>query len=205
MKKILFVVLLLVLGVVGFYWYRFSNAKTTDGGTKQQALTLKKHSDIFNLSVEDAMNAYFDMKEAFVNADTAKAKESCRRFIQLFDSIPMAELKKDTLNLYDAAMTEHANVKSNAVSLLQQTDITEMRKDFKSISDNLYPSFFGMINYEGEKMYLQNCPMAFGEDKEANWISKTVEVVNPYLGKNHPEFKATMLHCGSVKDTIKAK
>jgi len=205
MKKILLTLLLVILGTAGFYWYKFSNAKTGDGGTKQQALTLKKHSDVFNLSVADAMNAYFDMKDAFVNADTAKAKESCRRFIQLFDSIPMAELKKDTLNIFDAAMAEHANVKSNAVSLLQQTDITEMRKDFKSISDNLYPSFFGMINYEGEKMYLQNCPMAFGEDKEANWISKTVEVENPYLGKNHPEFKATMLHCGSVKDTIKAK
>lgn len=205
MKRILLALLLVILGVAGFYWYKFSNAGTGDGGPKQQALTLKKHSDIFNLSVSDAMNAYFDMKDAFVDADTAKAKESCRRFIQLLDSIPMAELKKDTLNIYDAAMSEQSNIKKNAVSLLQQTNITEMRKDFKNISDNLYPSFFGMINYEGEKMYLQNCPMAFGEDKEANWISKTVEVVNPYLGKNHPEFKATMLHCGSVKDTIKAR
>ena len=205
MKKILLALLLVILAVVGFYWYKFSNAATADSGPKQQALTLKKHSDVFNLSVSDAMNAYFEMKDAFVNADTAKAKEGCRKFIELFDSIPMVELKKDTLNIYDAAMAEHSNIKSNAESLLKQNDITEMRKDFKAVSENLYPSFFRMINYEGEKMYWQNCPMAFGEDKEANWISKTVEVINPYLGKNHPEFKATMLNCGSIKDTIKAR
>mgnify|MGYP003562428057 CR=1 FL=1 len=68
----------------------------------------------------------------------------------------------------------------------------------------IYP-FFKIINYEGEKMYWQNCPMAFGDEKEANWVSKTKEVMNPYLGKNHPEHKATMLHCGTVKDTIKAQ
>jgi hypothetical protein len=47
--------------------------------------------------------------------------------------------------------------------------------------------------------------MAFGEDKGANWISNTEEIINPYLGKNHPEFKSGMLHCGEVKDSIKAK
>ncbi len=205
MKKLLFALLLVVLGVAGFYWYRFNNAgKGSDDGAKQLALTLKKHSEAFNAAVATAMGAYFEMKDAFVDADTAKAKEGCRKFIQLIDSIPMNELKTDTLNVYDAAMSDHSNIKSNAQSLLQQTDITEMRKDFSMISENLYP-FFRTINYEGEKMYWQNCPMAFGEDKGANWISKTVDVINPYLGKNHPEFKGTMLHCGELKDTIKAK
>ncbi len=205
MKKILLALLVVVLGVVGFYWYKFSNDGKGDSGPKQQPLALKKHSDDFNRAVAATMNAYFEMKEAFVNADTAKVKEGCRKFIQLLDSIPMAELKTDTLNIYDAAMGSHSNIKGSAQSILQQTDITEMRKDFSSVSENLYPSFLGTINYEGEKMYWQNCPMAFGDEKEANWISNTEEVVNPYLGKNHPEYKATMLHCGSVKDTIKAK
>ena len=86
-----------------------------------------------------------------------------------------------------------------------QTDITEMRKDFSMVTEMLYPSFLKSINYEGPKMYLQNCPMAFGEEKAANWISKTEEIMNPYLGKNHPEFKGAMLHCGSIKDTIKTQ
>ena len=47
--------------------------------------------------------------------------------------------------------------------------------------------------------------MAFGEGKEANWISNGVEIVNPYLGKRDPTYGAGMLHCGEVKDTIKLK
>jgi hypothetical protein len=47
--------------------------------------------------------------------------------------------------------------------------------------------------------------MAFGEDHDANWISNTAEIINPYLGKKNPEFKATMIHCGETKDSIVAK
>ena len=204
MKKIVLIVLVLVLAVAGYYWYKFSTAGGGDSGPKQQPLVLKKHSIAFNQAITAAMNAYFDMKAAFVDADTLKAKENCRKFIQLMDSIPLNELKSDTATIYESAFNEFSNVKSNAESLLQQVDLTEMRKDFGMVSENLYP-FFRTINYEGENMYWQNCPMAFGDDKGANWISNTKEIINPYLGKNHPEYKGSMLHCGEIKDTIKAK
>jgi hypothetical protein len=176
-----------------------------DSGPKQQPLTLKKHSLEFNQSVSTAMNAYFEMKNAFVDADTIKAKEACRKFISLVDSIKLDELKKDTASIFETAQANLTDVKMNAASLLNQTDITEMRQDFRMVSEMLYPSFFNSINYEGPNMYWQNCPMAFGEGKEANWISNSVEVINPYLGSNHPEHKADMLHCGEIKDTIKTK
>ncbi len=204
MKKVLLGILIVILAVAGYVWYKFSNAGGGDHGPKQQAITLKRHSDTFNLAVTAAMNAYFDMSAAFVDADTAKVKASAGKFIHLLDSIPMAELQKDTANIYAVAMGTFDGIKSNAQSILTMTDLQEMRKDFSMVSENLYP-FFKIINYEGEKMYWQNCPMAFGDEKEANWVSKTKEVVNPYLGKNHPEFKGTMLHCGMVKDTIKAQ
>lgn len=204
MRKIVLVVLVLILAIGGYYWYKFSNAGKGDSGPKQAPLTLKKHSNTFNQAITTAMNAYFDMKAAFVDADTTKAKESCRKFVQLMDSIPFDELKKDTTGIYEIAFNDLSNIRSNAESLLVQADITEMRKDFGMVSENLYP-FLRTINYEGANMYWQNCPMAFGDDKGANWISNTKEIINPYLGKNHPEFKGTMLHCGEIKDTIKAQ
>lgn len=204
MKKVVLILLLLLLVVGGYYWYRISYMGKGDQGPKQQALALKKNSAAFNGAVATAMNAYFEMKTAFVDADTTLAKISCRKFIQLMDSIPLNELKNDTAKIYDMAYVDYTNIQSNAASLLQQTDILEMRKDFGMVSENLYP-FFRTINYEGEKMYWQNCPMAFGEEKGANWISSTREIFNPYLGKNHPEYKGTMLHCGQVKDTIQAQ
>ena len=205
MKKVLLGLLILILAIAGYYWYKFSNAGGGDKGSKQQPVALQKHSVAFNQAVATAMNAYFDMSAAFVEADTAKVKDHDRKFIQLLDSIPMDELKKDTAGIYDIAMNSLSGIRANAASILTMTDIQEMRKDFSMVSENLYPEFFKLINYEGEKMYWLNCPMAFGDDKEANWVSKTKDVVNPYLGKNHPEYRAAMLHCGMVKDTIKAQ
>ena len=204
MKKLILGILVIVLAIAGYYLYKSSQASGGDNGPKQAPIALKKHSDGFTQAVSTAMNAYFDMSAAFVEADTSKAKIAGRKFIGLLDSIPMNELKKDTAGIYDMALSGLQGIKANAESMLTMTDITEMRKDFSMVSENLYP-FFKIINYEGEKMYWENCPMAFGDDNGANWISRTSEVVNPYLGKFHPEFKATMLHCGSVKDTIKAQ
>lgn len=202
MKRLLILVFL-VLAAYLSYVFIFKK-KSGDSGPKQQPLALKKHSEAFSKSIADAMNAYFEMKAAFVDADTAKAKEGCKKFISFIDSIKLDELKKDTASIFETAKANFNDVKMNALSLLNQTDITEMRQDFRMISEMLYPAF-KVINYEGPKMYWQNCPMAFGDEKEGNWISNSEEIINPYLGKNHPEFKATMLHCGSIKDTIKAQ
>lgn len=203
MKRII-VLAVLVIAAFCIYWFMV-RTKAGDSGPRQQALTLKKHSEDFNKSVSEAMGAYFEMKNAFVDADTVKVKEACKKFIVLLDTIKLDELKKDTASIFETAKANLTDVKMNAESLLKQTDITEMRQDFRMVSEMLYPSFFNSINYEGPNMYWQNCPMAFGEGKEANWISNTKEILNPYLGKNHPEHKSDMLHCGEIKDTIKTK
>ncbi len=193
-----------VLALVAYYLYKFKTGDGADMVPQKKAIALKKHSQMFNQSVDNAMNAYFDMALAFVEADTTKVKTHAIKFIQLLDVIPMDELKKDTIHIYDIAMENFTGVKVNAQSILAMLNIREMRKDFSMVSENLYP-LFKVINYEGENMYWQNCPMAFGEDNGANWVSKTTEVINPYLGRKHPEFNGTMLHCGIVKDTIKAQ
>lgn len=204
MKKIL---LLLVLFVAAFgaYWFLVRKTERKPKPPKMKPVAVKKHSDIFNTSVDNMMAAYFAMKDAFVDADTAKAKAEAKRFYSLIDSIPLKELQKDDSLIVATAAANVADIKTNINSLLQQTDITIMRQDFRTVSDMLYPSFFKTINYEGANLYLQNCPMAFDGDKDANWISNSEEVVNPYLGKNHPKYKGTMLNCGEVKDSIVSK
>ncbi len=205
MKRGLVILLILVIGFA-LYWFKFRDSgKPAVDEPKQQAVTLKKHSEAFNTSVDNAMTAYFDMKAAFVDGDSTKVKDHTAKFIALLDSIPLAELKTDTTGIFETAASNLADAKMNAVSLTRQPNITEMRMDFRGISDVLFPSFFKTINYEGRQLYLQNCPMAFGEDKDANWISYSSEIVNPYMGKNHPEFKNSMLGCGTVKDSIFAK
>lgn len=204
MKKILAFIVILI-AAISVYWFFIRTKESTPKPPKQAPVAVKQHSDSFNSSVDNLMNAYFAMKDAFVESDTASAKKYAAGFISLLDSIPLDELKKDDTLIIATAKANISDIKSNAQALLTQTDITMMRQDFRTVSDMLYPSFFMTINYEGPALYLQNCPMAFEGDKDANWISNSDEVINPYLGKNHPKYKATMLNCGEVKDSIVSK
>ena len=199
MRK-LFVVILFVALVIGVWWLFFKE-KSHNSGPKQQPLKVGIHSGEFNKSIGAVITQYLSLKDAFVNADTSTIKAEEKKLIAAIDSIKIDELKKDTTGIFQSAQAQLSDIKSNADAILKETDITEMRQDFRMVSENLFP-LLKTIHYEGVKLYWQNCPMAFGEGKDANWISNTEEIFNPYLGKNHPEFKGTMLHCGEIKDTI---
>ncbi len=203
MKRVL---LLLVVLLAGFcsYWFFFKPKNKDIEDTKTAPLAARKHSSEFNNGMDSLLATYFSMKEAFVNADSTTAKNACTKMIGLADTSRLAELKKDPSGIYESAIMQLSDVKVNAESLLKQADLTEMRQDFRMIGESMYP-LLKTIHYDGNTLYWQNCPMAFGEDKGANWISNTAEIINPYLGKNHPEFKGTMLHCGELKDSIKAQ
>ena len=204
MKKVLLFTIL-VLAAFGIYWIVGKKDKSKKEDVKQGPIALQLHTDTFNASIARVMGEYHTITNAFVDADTGTVKTHTRNFIALLDSIPLAELKNDSAMIFETALATVADVKSNAESLLKQTNITEMRKDFSAVTEQLYPAFFKSINYEGEKLYLQHCPMAFDGDQGANWISNNVEIVNPYLGKNHPKYKGSMLHCGEIKDTIQVQ
>lgn len=201
MKKTVFILVILLI-LFGIYWFKFRNTNTIET-VKTEPLRANRHSNSFNSSLDTMLNAYFDLKTAFVEADTSMAKIAAKKFLVFTDSLKLDELKKDTSGIFESATMQLNDIKANAESLLKQTNITEMRQDFRMVGESIYP-LLKTIHYEGKTLYWQNCPMAFGEGKEANWISNTEEIINPYLGKKDPEYKATMLHCGEVKDSIKA-
>jgi len=200
MRKLLIIIVSLALIIVGV-WLVLGRYKPYNEIPKQQPLKVGVHSGEFDQSVGAVITAYLSLKEAFVNADTTKIKEQQKQLVVAIDSIKIDELKKDTSGIYQSAKLLIGDMRSNTIAIANETDITEMRQDFRMVSENLFP-LLKTIHYKGEKLYWQNCPMAFGEDKDASWLSNTEEIVNPYLGKNHPEFKGTMLHCGEIKDTI---
>jgi hypothetical protein len=198
---------LLFLGVIILIvscWF-YVNKKSTPKDVTPTAIKLKSHSESFNNNIQKVVDAYLNIKDAFVDGDTSLVKSTTQIFIKTLDSIDTLELKKDTASVYETVLITIQDIKSNASSILLQNDITEMRKDFSSMTDVMFPSFFYTINYEGPTLYLANCPMAFYDSIPANWISKNEEIMNPYMGKNHPIYKSGMLHCGEVKDSIKAK
>jgi hypothetical protein len=204
MKRVLAIIFLVVIVLGAWYLFIKEDPVTTETDTKVEALKVKKHSDEFNNKVDNMINSYLEMKTAFVNSDTNAIKSATTQFIATVDSVPLSQLKNDDQLISTAATQQVSELKANAEPILQETELTAMRHDFSMVSENLYP-FLKTIGYEGEKLYWQNCPMAFGDDKPANWLSSTSEIINPYMGKNHPEFKSSMLHCGENMDSLYAK
>ena len=200
MKSLLAIIFLAVV-LFGAWWF-FLKKDRHETARKQEAIKINKHSKEFNQRISDVVNNYLNMKNAYVDADTLKIKLNGQKFIATIDSLKLKELQKDDSTILLAAQQEVSDIKANAEAMLQENDLTEMRQDFRMVSENLYP-FLKTIGYEGQKLYWQNCPMAFGENKEGNWLSNTSEIINPYLGKNHPQYKSTMLGCGETKDSLK--
>ncbi len=207
MKKVLLGILIVILAIAGYVWYKFANNKAGGfDGEKAQKIEIKSATPVFDSGLKAMLANYFTMKEAFVNADTAAAKKACSSMMASIDSIKLGELKNDTMDLTTTVGPFLNDVKSNAASLLKQTTIKEMRMDFNQVNQQMY-SLLNSIKYKGETIYWQSCPMAFDGDKEANWFdNKSGEGrTNPYLGKNDPKYGGSMLNCGEDKDSIIAK
>lgn len=207
MKKIFLCLLIIILAVAGYVVYKFSTNKSGGfDGEKAKKLEIKSATPQFDAGLRSMMAFYFTMKDAFVNADTAAAKTACGKMITAIDSIKLDEFKNDTSGLINTVQPVLNDVKSNAVSLLAQASIKEMRLDFNQVNQQMY-SLLKAINYKGETVYWQSCPMAFDGDKEANWFDNKSGTArtNPYLGKNDPKYGSGMLNCGEDKDSIIAR
>ncbi len=205
MKRVLAITFLVFI-LVGA-WFLFFKTDKKPANTKSEESTkmvVTKHSAEFNKSIDNMVNAYINLKNAFVEWDTTAAKQDATSFLASIDSLKLDELQKSDSLIFLGVQQNVNDIKSNAQPILQENDIKEMRQDFSMVSENLYP-LLKSVGYEGQKLYWQNCPMAFGEDKSANWISNTSEIINPYLGKKDPKYKSGMLNCGENMDSIYAK
>lgn len=203
-KKILLGLLIIILAVAGYVWYKFSNNKTGGfDGDHAKKLELNSATPVFDKGFAEVMTAYFGMKDAFVNGDTAAARANCQSLIGGIDSIKMDEFKADTSGLASTIQAFLGDVKSNATRINNAGGIKEMRLAFYDASQQLYP-LLKSIKYKGEKVYWHMCPMAFDDTKEAYWLDKKSGDgrTNPYLGKSDPKYGDKMLHCGEDKDSV---
>ncbi|MDE3183988.1 MAG: DUF3347 domain-containing protein [Bacteroidota bacterium] len=203
MKRILVVAVVIVV-VLAVWFLFFKPANKTMVSPQLTTNASKKHSPEFDQQITSLINSYVAMKNAFVDADTSEIKAKTSSFIASADSLNLNELQEKDSSIYMTVQQNVSDIKANADPILKENDITEMRHDFSMVSENLYP-FLKTIGYEGQKLYWQNCPMAFGDDKPANWLSNTAEINNPYLGKKDPKYKSGMLHCGENMDSIYLK
>jgi hypothetical protein len=202
MKRVLAILGILLLAFAGYIYFTYFRAgKRQPKGPKPVALAVSKHSDSFNQSIQTILDDYYAISEAFVNWDTATVDKNTVMLKASLNNLKIDELKVDTTGIYESVLDPLANAKMAADSILANPAIDNKRVSFNNLSDNLRQIFI-VVKYDANKLYWQECPMAFGEDKPGNWLSKTDAVRNPYLGLKHPQYKDKMLECGAPKDTL---
>ena len=197
-RVILFLVLILV--AVTVYWVVFKPKKNKVEGEQEKPLVQTQNSDAFTASFTKLMTSYYSLKDAFVEWDTAKVNKQAADLKILADSLPLGQMKADT-SIIMTASDYTKTISGEAVGIIGETDIAQKRRSFYTLSDALY-TLVMTVKYDQEVVYHQHCPMAFDEEQEAFWLSNSNKVVNPYLGDKHPKYKAGMLHCGDVTDSL---
>ena len=196
---------LLLIGVtavaIAVYFLFFNKDKSeAQEAPKQQPLVQSKNNDAFNKPLNDMLNAYFDLKNALVEWDTAKASTAATAVGDLAAKVPFDELKADT-TIIETAKSFSGSVSSEALAIADENTIEGKRRSFYTLSENLY-NLLRTVQYDQQVIYHDKCPMAFNDAEEAYWLTNSKEIVNPYLGKQHPKYHGGMVGCGSVEDSI---
>jgi hypothetical protein len=202
MKRILAIVGILILVLAVYIWFAyFRSGKKVPRGPEPKPLSVSKHSEGFNQSIQATMDAYYAMSEGFVNWDTVVIGKNASDLKLALENLKIEELKVDTTGIYESVLDPISSAKTAAASILSQPAIANKRVAFNNLSESLRLILI-IVKYDANKLYWQECPMAFDEHQPGNWLSKTDAVRNPYLGTKHPMYKDGMLECGGPKDTI---
>lgn len=199
MKKIILLIVLALIGVVSWYiWETRKKPENELAGTMQPVVS--KHSNEFNTSFTSVLNNYYALSEAFVNWDEAAINSNTTSFRSNIDSLNLDDLKDEAVVL-ETANDYKNKLKKNAEQIASSGDMTEKRRTFHTLSQNMY-DLLRSVRYDAGTIYMQNCPMAFNDTEDGNWLSKTPDIRNPYLGLHHPKYRSGMLECGETKDSL---
>jgi hypothetical protein len=199
MKKIILLVVLALIGVISWYvWETRNKPKNELAASVTPAVS--KHGTEFNNSFNRVINHYYALSEAFVNWDEAGINSNTSALNSSIDSLNFDDIKNETVVL-ETANDYKTKLKKNVEQIASSADITEKRRTFHTLSQNLY-DLLRTVQYDAGTIYMQNCPMAFNDTEDGNWLSKTPDIRNPYLGLHHPKYRGGMLECGETKDSL---
>lgn len=196
MRPLLIFLLLTGAGIIA--WLIVARPAKKETAPKQEAIAVSKHSAGFNSAVAIALTDYNKLTESFVAWDSAASSTAAGQLINDLNQLNLDDLKKDSSGIYETAVSFIDNAKGDAQTIATEKGIRSQREAFNSLSDNFY-QFLNMVRYDRQALYLQQCPMAFDDNKAGLWLSQQKEIRNPYLGLHHPTYGKAMLTCGETK------
>lgn len=191
MKKTLLILSVIVLAAA----CKNKEDKTAEPETAEpKAANGYAYTEAFNQSMNNVLNAYYNLKDAFVASDTVKINTEAVVLKNLLDSFKLEEVQQfDTLG-FASINGRPGDVAAEISGMLGEKELEKKRESFEMVSNAFY-DMVRVIKPTGATIYYQYCPMAFN-DKGAYWLSSADSIMNPYFGKK-------MLTCGEVKETLK--
>ena len=204
MKKFLLVVVVLVIALVGAWYFGLFKGKDKPSGPKPEGLTVSKHSNSFNESMSKTMDSYYALTESFVNWDTVKINTSLADLRTSVDSLRIQEMEKDSA-IYPTVQSQWESIKAEISGMQADTSLYERREDLNMLSQQLF-DLLRIVKYDAAKVFYQECPMALNNyESSAFWLSTEGDKKkrrNPYLGLHDPKYGKAMLTCGQTRDSI---
>ncbi|MBT8274383.1 MAG: DUF3347 domain-containing protein, partial [Bacteroidia bacterium] len=161
--------------------------------TKDEQTNMNNRIEVskdFQNQLKTVFQAYIKLKDNLVKDDPVESATDAKSILEGLNQVNMKLLTDNTV--HDQWMLLEKEIKSAANAISNASDLTEQRDHFKHLSSHLAHAIerFGV----NEKVYQQFCPMA-DNNNGAHWLSLDEQILNPYFG-------ASMLKCGSVKQTI---
>lgn len=200
MKKGLFLIGIVVVAIAVYIVFFTKSDSHANDGPKQQPLAQGKNGEGFNTPFNAMLQAYYNLHDALVEWDTAKATAQATSLQTLLGKVPFDSLKADTVVITTAKSVAN-DVKADCVGITGDSSLSEKRKSFYELSENLY-NLLKTVKYDQQVIYHMHCPMAFGDDKEGFWLTNVDTIINPYLGLKHPKYHSAMINCGDKQDSI---
>jgi hypothetical protein len=196
MRPILLILLLAGVGITG--WMILSRPGKKEPVARQQAMAVSKNSEALNADIAGLLTVYNKLSESFVHWDSTNTKTLADSLNRQLATLSFDSLQRDTSGIFETAQAFIENAKGDAQTIAAEPGIRQQREAFNSLSDNFY-QFLNVVKYDRQRLYLQECPMAFDDTKSALWLSEKQEIRNPYLGLHHPTYGKGMLACGETK------
>lgn len=132
-----------------------------------------------NSYLSELLTSYYGIKDALVADNSSQGSVNAERFIKNLNAVDYKVISEGNANalLKDATLISINN------------DIKKQREHFVNLSNNMV-TLAKAVRFSAQPIYEVYCPM-----QEANWLSNSKEIKNPYYG-------SAMLTCGKIVATI---
>lgn len=137
-------------------------------------------------SLSKVLPLYYDISNALVNGDAAKASSKAFDLVKAINDADMNAFKGKEMEVF---MDAQKKLAKDGRKLVETKDIEKQRTAFVELSSHMTELIKG-AKITFDPVYEVTCPM-----KKASWLSGDATVKNPYYGKQ-------MLSCGKVTGNI---